>query len=90
MLQNASVWRITDAGRDVRRIAALGGAATGSLTLARDRLLVGRLDGALFLLDVDGDIIWRMDLDDSIVASVSVHGGAVFVPLMHGDVVKLQ
>jgi outer membrane protein assembly factor BamB len=90
LARDASVWRITDAGRDVRRIAALGGAATGSLTLARDRLLVGRLDGALFLLDVDGDIIWRMDLDDSIVASVSVHGGAVFVPLMHGDVVKLQ
>ena len=90
LARDATVWRIAQAGRDVRRIAALGGAATGSLTLARDRLLVGRLDGALFLLGVDGTILWRVDLDDSIVAPVSVHEGAVFVPLMHGAVVKLQ
>jgi outer membrane protein assembly factor BamB len=90
LARDASVWRIADAGRSVRRIAALEGAASGSLTLARDHILVGRLDGALFLLDFEGVIVWRVELDDSIVAPVSVHGGAVFVPLLHGDVVRLQ
>jgi outer membrane protein assembly factor BamB len=77
------------AGR-AQRLAALGGAASGALTLARNRLLVGRLDGALFLLAADGRIIWQVDLEDSIVAPAAVHDGAVFVPLLHGDVVKLQ
>src|SRR5690606_18498689 len=89
LTRDASVWRISGA-RDVRRIAALGGAATGAFTLARGGLLVGRLDGTLFLLDLEGNIIWQMDLGDSIVAPVSVYGGAVYVPLLHGDIVKLQ
>jgi outer membrane protein assembly factor BamB len=90
LARDASVWRIAQRGRDVRRIAALGGAATGALTMVRDRLLVGRLDGALFLLNLDGAIVWEVNLDDSIVAPASVRDGAVFVPLLHGAVVKLQ
>jgi outer membrane protein assembly factor BamB len=88
LTRTAEVWRV--AGGRAERLAALGGAASGALTLARDRLLVGRLDGTLFLLDTDGRIIWQVDFDDSIVAPAAVYDGAVFVPLLHGDIVKLR
>lgn len=73
-----------------QRVARLGGAASGSLTAVGSRLVVGRLDGALFLLDRDGEIIWREDLRDSITAPVAAVDRTLFVPLLHGDVVRLE
>ncbi|MBI4410439.1 MAG: PQQ-binding-like beta-propeller repeat protein [Gemmatimonadetes bacterium] len=86
----ADLWRVPPAGGTAEKIAALGGAARASLTLVRDRLLVGRLDGTLFLLRTDGSVVWRKDLEDSIVAPVTAHAGALYVPLLRGTIVKLQ
>ena len=87
--RNAEVWRIDADGR-AERIVGLGGAAAGSFAAVGTRLVAGRLDGALFLLDTDGTIIWQQDMGDSVVAPVAAHAGALFVPLLRGDIVKLQ
>ena len=89
LTRDAVVWQISKNGA-AHRIAALGGAATGALTAIRDRLLVGRLDGVLFLLDLDGNTLWQHDFEDSIVAPVAVHEGNLFVALLRGDLIKLQ
>lgn len=90
LTRTADVWRVPPGGRAGEKLATLTGAARGSLTLAGDRLLVGRLDGALFQLRTDGTTVWRYDLDDSIVAPVTVRDGAVYVPLLRGTIVKLR
>lgn len=90
LTRNADVWRVPPGGRAGEKLASLGGAARGSLTLAGDRLLVGRLDGALFQLRTDGTTVWRYDLEDSIVAPVTVRDGAIYVPLLRGTIVKLR
>ncbi|HET9984676.1 MAG TPA: PQQ-binding-like beta-propeller repeat protein [Longimicrobiales bacterium] len=86
----ATVWRIPPHEATVERVAALDGAARASLTLARERLLVGRLDGTLLALRLDGSIVWRRKFEESIVAPVSLAGGAIYVPLLSGEVVKLR
>jgi outer membrane protein assembly factor BamB len=90
LTRSADVWRIRPHTREAERIAELGGAARASLALARDRLVVGRLDGTLFLLDLDGAIIWQRRFRDAIHAPVAVAGGAVYLPLLRGDLVKLR
>jgi hypothetical protein len=89
LTRDAGVWQISQSGA-AHRIAGLGGAATGALTAIRDRLLVGRLDGVLFLLDLDGNTLWQHDFEDSIVAPVAVRDGNLFVALLRGDLIKLQ
>jgi outer membrane protein assembly factor BamB len=89
LTRNAEVWRIDRTGQ-ARRLAALEGATSGSLAQAGGRIVVGRLDGWLFALDLDGNVVWRKDMKDSIVAPVTVRDDALYVPLLHGDVVKLQ
>lgn len=84
----ADVWRIDAAG--ATRIAALGGAARESLTLARNGLLVGRLDGTLVLLRRDGSEVWRQAYRSALRAPVAVRDGAAYVSLLNGDVVKLR
>lgn len=71
-------------------VADVGGAARASLALAANGILVGRLDGALFFLDFDGNVIWREDFDDSIEAPVAVYGGRVYVPMLRGDLTMLE
>ena len=66
------------------------GAASGSLTAIGRRLVVGRLDGALFVLDETGGVLWRTDLEDSVIAPVATHAGVMFVPLLRGTLVRLQ
>ncbi len=88
LTRSAEVWRID--GDRAERIASLGGTATGSLAAAGDRLLVGRLDGALLAIDLDGTVRWSRDLGDSIVSPAVVSESAVFVPLLRGTLVKLQ
>lgn len=89
LTRDAVVWRV-DPGQPARRLVSLSGAATRSLTLARNRLLVGRLDGALFCLDLTGDVIWQLELGRSIAAPVTVNAKEIFVPLLDGHVVKLK
>ncbi len=86
----ADVWRIPAGASEPEPIAELGGAARAALTLARDRLLVGRLDGTLFLLRTDGDVVWEVELDGSIFAPVSLRDGAIYVPLLGGSIAKLR
>jgi outer membrane protein assembly factor BamB len=90
LTRTADVWRVAADGGEPVRIASLGGATSGSFSVTRDGLLVGRLDGALFHVGFDGRIIWQRDLDDSIVAPAVAQNGAIYVPLLHGDVVKLR
>jgi outer membrane protein assembly factor BamB len=87
--RDATVWRIGFDGA-ARRIVSLGGAVTAALTAVRDRLLVGRLDGTLVLLDLQGQELWRHDFGDSIVAPVAVQRGGLYVALLRGDLVKMQ
>lgn len=85
---SGTVWRLS--ARGAERVAALGGAARESLTLARNGLLVGRLDGTLVLLRRDGTELWRLSYPASIRAPVALGGGAAFVGLLNGRIVKLQ
>lgn len=86
----ADVWRIPAGSGEPESIAELGGAASAAFTLARDRLLVGRLDGTLFLLRTDGQVVWEVELDGSIFAPVSLRDGAIYVPLLGGSIAKLR
>ena len=90
LTRSAEVWHVPPGGRAGERLASLDGAARGSLTLARNGLLVGRLDGTLFLLRHDGRIIWQERFDDAIAAPVTVQDGAIYVPLLRGRIVKLR
>jgi outer membrane protein assembly factor BamB len=90
LTRSADVWRVPAEGGAPERVVELGGAVSASFTSTRDGLLIGRLDGALFHVAFDGRIIWRYDFEDSIVAPVVAHGGALYVPLLRGDLVKLR
>lgn len=78
------------AGADLRTVVRLGGSVTTSFARIGADFAIGRLDGALFLVDSGGRTLWRRDFDDSIVAPVAAHGGALYVPLFRGDIVKLE
>jgi outer membrane protein assembly factor BamB len=88
----AELWRLPRPGpaENAERLAGPDGAATGSLTLVANGLLVGRLDGVLLFLDRDGGELWRRELGDAIRAPVTVADGAVYVPLLRGHIVKLR
>lgn len=86
----ATLWSVRPATRAAEPIAEFGGAARGSLAKADGRLYVGLLDGRLIALNANGTELWRTRLDDSIVAPVTAVGGTVFVPLLRGDVVRLE
>ena len=85
---NAELWRADDFG--ATRLAALGGSARESLTLAANGLLVGRLDGTLLLLRADGTEVWRRAFDGPLRAPVVLGGGAAYVSVLNGKLVKLQ
>jgi outer membrane protein assembly factor BamB len=86
----AAVWRVAGDGSVAEPIVELGGAARASLALARDRLIVGRLDGTLYVIGMEGTIHWQRRYRDSIVAPATVADGAVYVPFLKGDLVKLR
>jgi outer membrane protein assembly factor BamB len=86
--RDGSVYRVRHGSAE--RIARLDHALSGSLTLARDHLLLGSYDGALSAVSMDGRVIWTYSFDDSIVAPVAVGDQAVYVPLLRGHIVKLR
>jgi outer membrane protein assembly factor BamB len=86
--RDGSVYRIR-AGQ-AERIAQLEHALSGSLTLARDHLLLGSYDGTLTAVSLDGRVLWTYAFDDSIVAPVAVGDQSVYVPLLRGRIVKLR
>jgi outer membrane protein assembly factor BamB len=85
----ANVWRVSRDGAIVR-IANLGGAASASLTAVGNHLVVGRLDGRLFVLNTEGDVVASLDFDDSIIAPVAAADGVLWVPLLRGDIVRIE
>jgi outer membrane protein assembly factor BamB len=86
--RDAQIWRI-DAGRGTR-IATLGGTSSSSFTVARNRYLIGKADGSLVVADMNGRVIAEHKFNDSVAAPVAVAQGALYVPLLHGRVVKLR
>jgi len=87
--RSARLWTV-DAAGTARRLAELGGAATGSLAAAAQGAVVGRLDGALFLVGADGVVRWRLELGDAIVSPATVRTDGLYIPLLHGEVVKFR
>lgn len=85
----ARLWSVDTAG-GARLLADLGGTATESLARAAQGAVVGRLDGALFLLDGQGSVLWRADLGGAIVSPAVVRRDGLYVPLLDGHVVKLR
>lgn len=90
LTDDAAVWRIPAGGGEGERVVELGGASIGSLALAGERLIVGRLDGALFGVSPDGSIVWRARLEDSIVAPAAVAGSGVVAALRRGTVARVE
>lgn len=86
----AELWRVPAAGGEPTRLAELGGAAVGSLAVAGGRIFVGRLDGTLSALRADGTVVWSKRLGNSIVAPVAVGDGAIYAPLLHGTIVRIE
>lgn len=86
--RDASIWRIED-GRGTR-VAELGGAATSSFTLVRDRYIVGLVNGTLLITDLTGRVVGEYKFNDSISAPAAVRAGAIYVSLLRGRIVKLQ
>ena len=86
--RNAVVWRVR--GGKAERVAELGGAARASLATIQDHLIIGLLDGRVIALDPSGTRRWQVQLPRSIVAPVLGSGSALYVPLINGEVWKLE
>lgn len=72
-----------------RRVIALEGAATESLTITADGALIGTLDGRIVFVRRDGTIVWEERVDGSVRAPAAVRAGSVYVGTLNGRLVKL-
>jgi outer membrane protein assembly factor BamB len=88
LTRNAVVWRLR--GGRAERVSELGGAARGSLAAIQDHLVVGLLDGRVIALDSSGTQRWELRMPRSVVAPVVASGAALYVPLINGEVWKLE
>jgi outer membrane protein assembly factor BamB len=86
--RNAEIWRIS-AGHGAR-VAQLGGTVGSSFTLLSNRYVIGRIDGSLLITDLNGHVVAEHKFNDSVAAPVAALHGALYVPLRHGGIVKLQ
>jgi outer membrane protein assembly factor BamB len=86
--RGGELWRLGSARPE--RVAALGGAARNALSVVDRRLVVGLLDGRLLALDPTGTQVWEYRATRSVSAPVTGVGSALFVPLLNGEVLKLQ
>lgn len=68
-----------------RVLARLGDAASGAPTVVENGVLVGTLTGRLYLLDLEGRLLWRKELEGSITHPVAVTDRGIVVP-MYGPV----
>lgn len=90
LTEEATIWRIPAGSGTAERVVELGGAALGALTLAGDQLIVGRLDGVLLGLALDGSVLWRARLGDSIVAPPAADGRGVVTALRRGTIARVE
>lgn len=88
MNRDAAVWRIRDGGGT--RVAAFPGGATSSFTLARERYVLGLVNGTVVVSDLNGNVKAEHKFNDSVSAPIAVRNGALYVPLLRGRVVKLR
>jgi outer membrane protein assembly factor BamB len=72
-----------------QRIAAVGGAATESLTVTANGALIGTLDGRLTFVRHDGTRVWEERFEGSIRAPAAVHRSVVYVGTLTGRLIKL-
>lgn len=86
--RDAEIWRIRNGTGS--RVAQLGGAVTSSFTLARDHYVVGLVNGSVLVTDMNGSIVAQHKFNDTVAAPVAVRGGALYVPLLRGRIVKLH
>ncbi|MGH7460252.1 MAG: PQQ-binding-like beta-propeller repeat protein [Longimicrobiales bacterium] len=86
--RNAVLWRLT--GGSVEKVVDLDGAARASLAVVGKLLVVGLLDGRLIALDAAGRRLWEQQLPRSVVAPATPSGTALFVPMINGEVWKLE
>jgi outer membrane protein assembly factor BamB len=86
--RDAQIWRVRNGSGT--KVAQLDGAVTSSFTLARNRYVLGMVDGTVVVTDMDGAVVAQHKFNDTVAAPISVHGGALYVPLMRGRIVKLQ
>jgi outer membrane protein assembly factor BamB len=86
--RDVAIWRIR--GGNGTKVAQLDGAITSSFTLARDRYVLGTIDGTVLVTDLNGRTVAQHKFNDTVAAPISVHGGALYVPLLRGRIVKLQ
>jgi outer membrane protein assembly factor BamB len=86
--RNAMIWRI--AGGRAEPLVELQGAARASLAEAGQHLVVGLLDGRVIALDAAGRRKWQHQMPRSVVAPAVAWGRALFVPLINGEIWKLE
>ena len=86
--RNAVLWRVHSG--EAARVAELNGAARASLATVQDHLIVGLLDGRVIALEPSGKRRWEVQLPRSIVAPVLGSRSALYVPLINGEVWKLE
>ncbi len=84
------LWRLPPGSATAQRLAHLGGGARSALTLARNGLVVGLLDGTLARVNFDGTTAWSIKLDGSIFAPAAIADGVLYVPLQRGRIVKVR
>jgi outer membrane protein assembly factor BamB len=88
LTRTAALLRVTRLGAE--SVAQLNGAATESITLTADGVLVGLLDGQLQLVRRDGTIVWREKLPGSLRAPPAVSGSSVYAATLNGRLIKLS
>ncbi len=86
--RDGALYRVRN-GR-LEKIAQLPHSISPSLTLARDHLLLGSYDGTLLAVNLNGEIVWTYQFNDSIVSPVAVGDQSVYVPLLRGRIIKLR
>lgn len=87
MNRDAAIFRIRHG--NATKVAAFDSGATSSFTLARERYIVGLINGTVIITDMNGKVIAEHKFNDSVSAPVAVRAGALYVPLLRGRVVKL-
>jgi outer membrane protein assembly factor BamB len=88
LTRTAALMRITPLGSE--RVVQLDGAATESITLTADGLLVGLLDGRLQLVRREGTIAWQEQLPGSLRAPPAVRRSSVYAATLNGRLIKLS
>ena len=86
--RNTDIWRVRN-GAGVK-VATLDGAATASFTVARDRYVIGAVDGTLYVTDRSGHVVAKHHFNEGIYAPVMIGGGALYATLGRGRIVKLR